>query len=78
MPERAGAEARVVVDVATDGTRLGDQPVCLGVDVEQVVPDGGLRGQRGQGVGDESAGGFHGSQFVGRTQLDHRPSVVGR
>ena len=75
LAERAGAEARVVVDVAGLGPAVADHPVREGVELEQVHPDVGGVLERGQHLGHEAPGGAHPVDLPRRQQLDHGSSL---
>ena len=71
LPERRGAERRVVVDVAGLGAALLDHLVRERVEVEQVDADVGGVAQRDEDLGDEPAGRSHRLDLRGRAELDH-------
>src|SRR5690606_28300103 len=75
LSEGRGAEGGVVVDVAALRTALADEPVGERVELEQVDPDLGCRGQLREHARDEPSRRPHRVDLGGRSQLDH-PAIL--
>jgi hypothetical protein len=72
VAERTAAERRRIVDVTRLGTRVDDEILCPGVDLEQIGTDRDPVAERPEDVGDQRAGHPRTGQLGGVQDLDHR------